>query len=289
MTSLALGTVQFGVPYGIANQTGQVSRGEAKSMLQLAAVNGIDTLDTAIGYGESETCLGEVGTEGFKVVTKLPSIPDDCADVSGWVQEQIAASLFRLGVSEVYGLLLHRSEQLLGSNGKELYQALQELKDSGQVQKVGVSIYAPSELGAITKEFHLDLVQAPFNLVDRRLYTTGWLRRLKDEGVEIHTRSVFLQGLLLMPQATIPPNFASWRGLWERWYKWLSDHDVSPVQACLAFLLTFPKIDRVIVGADSVNQLEQIVGAANSPQQFELPDLQCDEESLINPARWGEA
>lgn len=284
---LALGTAQFGMPYGIANQAGQVSRMEAKSMLQLAAANGIDTLDTAIAYGESEACLGEVGTQGFKLVTKLPPIPEGCADVNGWVQEQVTASLARLGVKGLYGLLLHRPEQLLGSNGKSLYQALQALKDSGQVQKVGVSIYAPSELEVITKRFRIDLMQAPFNIVDRRLHTTGWLQRLKDASIEVHTRSVFLQGLLLMPQAAIPPKFAPWSDLWEKWHKWLVDHDTSSIQACLAFSLGFTEIDRLVVGADNVSQLEQIIiSATSSAPPVDLPDLHCSAENLINPSCW---
>src|SRR3990172_7552207 len=113
MNRLALGTAQFGLPYGIANQGGQVKRSAAKAMLQLAAANGIDILDTAISYGESETYLGEAGTQGFKLVTKLSAVPNGCADVSGWVQEQLVASLSRLGVSAVYGLLLHCPQQLL--------------------------------------------------------------------------------------------------------------------------------------------------------------------------------
>ena len=286
MNRLALGTAQFGLSYGIANQDGQVTRPAAKAMLQLAAANGIDTLDTAIAYGESETCLGEIGVRGFKLVTKLPAVPDSCADVSGWVQEQVATSLGRLGVRALYGLLLHRPERLLGSNGKELYQALQDLKDSGQVQKVGISIYAPSELELITKSFRLDLVQAPFNLVDRRLHTTGWLQRLKGESIEIHTRSAFLQGLLLMPQAAIPPKFAPWSDLWEKWHQWLSAHAASAVQACLAFPLSFPEIDRIVVGADSVSQLGQIISAAVNVIPSDLPNLSCDAENLINPARW---
>ena len=286
LNRLALGTVQFGLPYGIANQAGQVSRPQAKGMLQLAAANGIDTIDTAIAYGESEACLGEVGAQDFKLVTKLPAVPDGCTDVSGWVQEQLAASLARLGMNAVYGLLLHRSEQLLGPNGKKLYLALQELKNSEQVQKVGVSIYAPGELEAVCRLFRLDLVQAPFNLVDRRLLTTGWLQRLKGDGVEIHTRSAFLQGLLLMPQAALLPKFAQWSDLWKRWHKWLKDRDVAAVQACLSFPFSFPEIDRVVVGADSANQLEQIISAANSVPQVDLPDLQSEDENLINPVRW---
>jgi aryl-alcohol dehydrogenase-like predicted oxidoreductase len=283
---LALGTVQFGLHYGIANQAGQVTRSEVKAMLQLALANGIDTLDTAITYGDSEKCLGDVGTQGFNLVTKLPALPDDCADVSDWIQQQVSASLSRLGVTAVYGLLLHRSEQLLGPNGAELYRVLQALKDNGQAQKVGVSIYSPCELAALTPQFRFDLVQAPFNLVDRRLYSTGWLQRLKDDNVEVHTRSTFLQGLLLMMQADIPAKFSPWGGLWQKWHRWLEDQDASAVQACLAFPLSFLEIDRVVVGADSVWQLAQIVSAANSQRISDLPDLQCKDEKLINPAKW---
>lgn len=283
---LALGTVQFGLPYGIANQVGQVSRSEAKTMLQVALADGVDTIDTAIAYGDSESCLGEVGTQGFKVVTKLPALPDSCADVSSWVQQQVNASLSRLGVTQVYGLLLHRSEQLLGPDGAALYQKLQALKDNGQVQKIGVSIYSPNELLALMPRYRFDLVQAPFNLVDQRLNSSGWMQHLKDDDVEIHTRSAFLQGLLLMSQADMPDKFSAWPGLWHTWHQWLTNYAVSAVQACLAFPLSFPEIDRVVVGADNASQLAQIVSAANKLLQADLPDIHCDDENLINPANW---
>lgn len=283
---LALGTVQFGLPYGIANQVGQVARAEARAMLKLAAESGIDTLDTAIGYGESEVCLGEAGVSNFKIVTKLPSIPAGCRDIKAWVYEQISASMSRLGVDELYGLLLHRSEDLLGSNGELLYRSLLELREKGRVRKLGVSIYSPQELDAIFKLFSVDLVQAPFNLIDQRLHSTGWLDRLKSNDVEVHTRSVFLQGLLLMPRASVPSWFAQWDDLWDRWHNWLTVSQVSAVQACLAFPLAFEGIDWVVVGADSTNQLAQILGAASKRPLDKLPDLGCDDESLINPFHW---
>ena len=136
--------------------------------------------------------------------------------------------------------MLHQSDQLLRSNGTLVYQALQELKDNGQVQKVGVSIYSPAELDLLIPKYRFDLVQAPFNLVDRRLYSTGWMQRLKDDDIEIHTRSVFLQGLLLMSQADIPYMFSPWNELWEQWYRWLSENEVSAVQSCTAFYLSLP-------------------------------------------------
>lgn len=285
---LALGTVQFGLPYGIANQAGQVSRSEAKNMLQLAAKKGIDTLDTAIAYGESETCLGEVGTQKFKLVTKLPAVPDGRGDINCWVHEQVAASFSRLGVDSVYGLLLHRPDQLLKTEGQLLFNALRELKETGLVQKIGVSIYTPDELDALIPQYRFDLIQAPFNLIDRRLHTTGWLQRLKEEGVEIHTRSAFLQGLLLISRSTIPAKFVPWAWLWDKWHNWLASHSVTAVQACLTYPLSFPEIERVVIGADSSTQLEQIISASQGEIPVDLPDLHCEDENLINPALWSQ-
>ena len=283
---LALGTVQFGQAYGVANQNGQVTQQEAQAMLHLAVTNGIDTLDTAIAYGDSENTLGKVGVRGFKVITKLPEAPKECPDISSWVHDQVFASLTRLGVSSMYGFLLHRPAQLLGSQGTNLIRSLQELKEKGLVQKIGASIYNPHDLEEIGRTFHFDLIQAPFNLVDRRLEKTGWLKKLKDKGVEIHTRSAFLQGLLLMSPKIVPAKFVSWSDLWNRWYTWLAEHKSAAVATSLAFPLSFPEIDRVVVGADSVSQLTQIIGATKNLPAGEFPEISCDDENLIDPSRW---
>ena len=286
MQRLALGTAQFGLNYGIANQSGQISKSEAKAMLDLAAFHGMDMLDTAIAYGDSEIYLGELDIRDFKVVTKLPPVPEECADIGAWIREQFALSLTRLGMSAIYGLLLHRPEQLLGSNGTIIFQTLQDLKYDGKIKKVGISIYSPSILETTTKLFRFDLIQAPFNLIDRRLHNSGWLSRLKDDGVEIHARSVFLQGLLLIPQADRPPKFTEWDDLWEIWDIWIKEHNISAIQACLAFPLSFREIDRVIVGADNAIQLREIITAANGALIVDLPDLNSEAEKLINPYNW---
>ena len=286
MSQLALGTVQFGLPYGVSNQLGQVSLLAVKAMLQLASSHAIDTLDTAIAYGSSESSLGQTGTSAFKVVSKLPEVPATCTDVNAWVQEQVAGSLARLGINRLYGLLLHKPDQLFEEKGSEIYQALQRLKQVGSIQKMGVSIYAPQQLDALVPRYSFDLVQAPLNLIDRRLQTSGWLQRLAFEGVEVHTRSAFLQGLLLMPQTVLPAWFAQWPDVWTKWYKWLSDHDVSALQACLAYPLSLAGVSRVVVGADSPDQLAQIISAAVHAPIADLPDLQSTDENLVNPARW---
>ena len=285
---VALGTAQFGLPYGIANQTGQVARSEAKAMLQLAAANGIDTLDTAIAYGDSQTCLGEAGLQGFDVVTKLPAIPASSHDVEEWVREQVSLSLRQLGLSQVHGLLLHRSTDLLGKDGASLWHVLETLRHTGVVGKIGISVYSPAELEVVCGRFDVGLVQAPLNLIDRRLSTSGWLDRLKCKGVEVHTRSAFLQGLLLISAQSLPHEFSRWNVLFGRWHQWLAAGNQSALQACLAFPLGFPQVDRVVVGADSLRQLQQIIDFSNLTLTGTLPDLGSDDEMLINPARWAE-
>lgn len=283
---LALGTAQFGLPYGIANQAGQVTRDEGKAMLQLAADNSIDTLDTAIAYGESEQRLGEIGVPDWQIVSKLPAIPDDCADISQWVAEAVNGSLRRLKVDRLYGLLLHRPQQLLEKNGDKLYRTLQQLKQDGLVGKIGISIYAPSELDTLCSRFQFDLVQAPFNLMDRRLIESGWLERLKEQGTELHVRSIFLQGLLLMSPGERPRKFDRWATLWATYDAWLAHAGLTPAQACLRYALSFPEISKVIIGVDSLRQLKEILQSAEGALPATLPGMCCADIDLINPARW---
>ena len=283
---LALGTVQFGLPYGVANTTGQVEPGAVAAVLKHARLAGIDTLDTAIVYGESEQRLGEVGVDGWRIVSKLPECPDACNDVAAWVKDQVQGSLSRLKVTRLAGILLHRPNQLLEPKGKALWAALLDLKKDGIVDKAGFSIYEPRELDALWPDFHPDLVQAPYNVLDRRLVTSGWLQRMSREGVEVHVRSVFLQGLLLMSEHDRPKKFARWSRLWAAWDAWLHEQGLSALQGCLGFAMADPNISKVIVGVDSVHQLDAIVSFAETrisqcPEILDSPDL-----DLINPSRW---
>ncbi len=283
---LALGTAQFGLPYGIANQSGQVSREEVCQILAVARESGIDTLDTAVAYGDSEICMGAVGTDGFKVITKLPAVPESIADIGAWIDAQIKASLGRLKIQSVYGLLLHRSQQLVGAVGRAMVCALERLKAEGVVQKIGVSIYDPHELNTVTQILSIDLVQAPLNLIDHRLITSGWLPRLHDQGVEVYARSAFLQGLLLMQRDKIPKIFDPWSSIFDRWHAWLQENHVTAAEACLAFVAGQPLIDRIVIGVDGRAQLQELLRGSGKELAVQLPDLRCDDQNLINPSNW---
>lgn len=286
MSRLALGTVQFGLPYGVANRSGQVAFAEARAILEHAAAAGVDTLDTAIGYGDSERRLGEIGVGRWRVVTKLPAVPDDCANVDAWVRTSVAGSLERLGVARLGGLLLHRPQQLLGPHGPALQRALAGLREQGTVDKVGVSIYDPAEFDALAPAFQPELVQAPLNVLDRRLLTSGWMRRLRDAGTEVHVRSIFLQGLLLMEAGDRPRSFERWSTLWSAWHGWLAGEGLTALQACVGFAMAQAEVDRVVVGVDSLAQLQQVLAAAAMAPVAPPPSLGTDDVDLINPSRW---
>ena len=185
---LAIGTVQFGLDYGISNAGGRTSQDEAQRILNLAKGSGIDTLDTAAAYGDSEQVLGRIGVAGWKVVSKVPPLPNDEVNGKAWVLDHVRRSLDRLRIERLDGLLLHNAADLLKAQGRDIAAGLQEAKAEGLVGKAGYSIYSPQSLTELIEVMSPDLVQAPFNVLDQRLASSGWLGRLIESGAEVHAR-----------------------------------------------------------------------------------------------------
>lgn len=283
---LSLGTVQFGMPYGVANEQGQVSEAEAASLIRRSKMAGMRALDTASAYGASEAVLGAIGVGGWEVTTKLSALPDSEPDVYRWVRSQVDGSLRRLGLDRVYAVLLHRPDQVLGRRGPELIEALDRIKHEGLVAKVGVSVYSPAELEGLLANARFDLVQAPCSILDQRFVETGSAARLKEMGIELHARSIFLQGLLLMSDAHRPQKFDRWSDIWRAWSQWLDQNGLNATQACLLHVLSIPEVDRIVVGVDGMSHLEAILAT----RILELPPLpnwpHRPPEELLNPSRW---
>ena len=287
MKKLCIGTAQFGLNYGISNQKGKVKVHEVKKILQLAKNSNIDTIDTAIVYGDSEKVIGDIGFKNFQIITKLPALHEDCEDIYSWVEKNVKLSLKRLKTSSLHGLLVHRTEDLLGNNGMKLINALKIIKKNGLVKKIGISIYDPSECEKVMKLTRMDIVQAPLNIIDRRLDYSGWLSRLHAEEVEIHTRSVFLQGLLLMPRNRIPNIFNEWSEVWDQWALKLKNNNLSALEACLSYPLSLPEIDKIIVGVENVNQLRDIIDKSKSKKiKNDFSFMISNNQMLINPSNW---
>lgn len=286
MSKIALGTAQFGLPYGISNVNGQVERAEINQIFKQARTAGITMLDTAIAYGNSEENIGATDSEGFEVVTKLPPLTGAETSVSQWVRSQIENSLIKLKRSSVYGLLLHNPADLLGVYGDELYASLALLKEEGLVKKIGISIYTPTELDSLIPTYMPDIVQAPLNVFDRLLETSGWLSRLSKINVEVHVRSVFLQGLLIQKPNERPANFEKWNQEFANFDSWIESRHVSPLTACLGHVLSYPEISKVLVGVTSSNELAEIIAATTGESQRGPDNLRSSDLELIQPINW---
>ena len=287
MNKLALGTAQFGLNYGVSNKDGRTKIPDVEKILGFAKNQNIDLIDTAISYGNSEKIIGKLGISDFRFVTKLPSLPNRYVDIESWVERYVESSLNHLGIESLYGLLIHKSENFLNASGKKLIEVLNRMKQYGLVKKIGVSIYDPSEFEKIFGLTRIDIIQAPLNIMDRRLIKSGWLSRLHSEEIEIHTRSVFLQGLLLMNRKNIPNYFFKWSNIFDQWEFELKKNNLNALDVCLSYPLSIPQVDRVIVGVENINQLKEIINKSNIPKsQLDTSFMISNEEMLINPSNW---
>ena len=282
---LGLGTVQFGMPYGTANPQPEVPLVTVRDILSHAQSLGLNILDTAVNYGSSEEKLGQCDLAQWRVVSKLPEIPSN-ENTDFWMEAQVRASLERLKIPMLDGLLLHRPEQLLGARSAEILKSLTHLKEKGLVGKTGISVYAPDEIFACFDLAYFDLVQVPFNLLDRRILKSGCLDFLNDKGVEVHARSIFLQGLLLMDLESKNRQFGAWHSIWQELDIWVRNEGISYLEACIAFVKNTPGIDTILVGVNSTANLEEIVSVFESNAKAIPGHIHTDDPQLLNPANW---
>lgn len=286
--ALGLGTVQWGLLYGVANVVGKTPAQEVDAIVRRARRLGIRVLDTATQYGDAESVLGRSDLTGFDVVTKTPSFRSETIS-SRQVAELVSAfqdSLDRLGRSHVHGLLLHHADDLFAQGGYELVRAMDALKASGRVRCIGVSVYDGQQLDAVLKLFRPDIVQLPLSVLDQRLLRSGHINQLKKAGIEIHVRSVFLQGLLLMPLAEVPHYFAPIRSLLTAWHDAARAHGATLAQAALAFVRDISGVDVVLVGIENEAQLAACYSDFTAKGQFDATGLACDDPRFVNPAQW---
>ncbi len=287
MNRIVLGGAQLGLPYGILNGGETLSREEVARILDTAVGHGIDAIDTAIAYGQSESVIGETAQYRFKIISKLPPIPLDVSNVSQWVRTQVDASLSRLKCTSLDALLLHRSQDLTDAHGAELYAAINSLKVEKIIQRFGVSIYTPDELNGIIGTFDIDVVQAPLNVFDRRIL--GVIDQLTALNIEVHVRSVFLQGVLIAKPENRPQRFQPWSDHFARFDEWVLSSGVSAMACCLGFALQQSGVAKLVIGTTSPESLTEIMTSIPN-MKLEVPaDLQSSSEQLIDPRVWSVA
>ncbi|MDP3187542.1 aldo/keto reductase [Limnobacter sp.] len=285
---IGLGSVQWGLPYGVSNKSGQTSDIEISSILNSARRHGVNVIDTACLYGASEKNLGKQDLSAFQIVSKTPFCTSitDAKSAHNFLNSAIRQSLTKLQVSKLYGYMVHRVDDLLGPQGPQIVKALLQLKEKGLVDKIGVSVYKKEHLDSITAFFTPDLIQVPINVLDQRLIKNGALKKMKDIGVEVHARSIYLQGLLLMPLSQVPEYFGPVMPLLKHWHHRLKEQNLSPAQAAISFVCNMTEIDKVIVGVETTQQFEDAVRFSQHSTLFDASGLDCDDPAFIDPSIW---
>jgi aryl-alcohol dehydrogenase-like predicted oxidoreductase len=282
-----IGTAQFGMPYGIANESGATDRYEAQKILSIACQAGFSGIDTAEAYGKSIHTLGSLNLYDLEIFSKTGVASNLDLPIDRQIINNVKTSLSTLRREYLDVLLIHDASLLNGVCRNEIYEALRCLKVEGLVKKIGVSGYRVAEVDAIIKSFSLDVVQFPFNVFDQRLTKTKSLEHWKSVGIEVHVRSIYLQGLLLMEPGARPDYFIKWSEWFFRWDQWVKDSGNSRLSACLGFVLANPMIDRIVLGFASADEVSSLLEAVDSLSFEGTPDhLFCADEDLIFPFNW---
>ncbi|WP_432799538.1 aldo/keto reductase [Poriferisphaera sp. WC338] len=280
---LALGTAHFGQTYGI-NQIRLPDQTIAE-ILQTAAAHNINMLDTASAYGESEIVLGKAykpEQQTFQYISKMPiGTPVD------QIHKRCLQSITNLRCSSLYGYLLHDySDYELDGKYKEIVR----LKERGLAKKIGISFYYPEHLERVLNEnTELDLIQIPFNVFDQRF--APYFAELKKRNIEIHVRSVFLQGIFFLNPYELPEHFNPAKPQL-RALQQLSKQISAPLSSILInFVLSFPEIDRLVIGVNSANDLQENLSGlshhhAVTSSLTTLKTYQLDHDEILHPGKW---
>jgi aryl-alcohol dehydrogenase-like predicted oxidoreductase len=280
---IALGTVQFGLAYGVAGRGEAVPPGEIRAILDGAWSKGIRVLDTAPVYGDIEQRLAALaGANDFTIVSKVPAVPEalDEPEAVAFVRDAVRRSRERLG-ERLRVLLFHRGVDLCGEQGARLYAAARE---GAPGVKLGASVYSPAEALRICAHVPIEVVQVPGNILDQRLAAAGIAEQLR--GIEIHVRSVFLQGLLLMSARQGAARVPAAREALGAWETYCRDRRSAPLEVALGAARGLPGVRYCVVGVDRASQLAEICDAWRSGGSVSALELAVQDERVIDPRQW---
>ncbi len=289
MSKLCLGTVQFGLKYGINNSLGrQPDKKECYAILDKALQLGITCFDTASAYGKAESLLGEYSWGSFvpQIISKLsPDCPNDDMAVATKIKE----SLQRLGRTRLYGYMFHRAVDMQKDG---VMFGMMTAKERGWVEKIGVSVYEPEEALMAVEDARVDIIQIPYNVLDKRLDRSGFFVKAKKTKKEIYARSAFLQGLLLMDPYEAEgrvPQSSQWIA---KFQAIAQDYGYMPVEAAMLYSLCHDGIDYVVFGVETLEQLMINLTIQNKMVGFcscyrELKEMFADvPREVIVPSLW---
>ena len=276
---LVIGSANFTQKYGADQIT--LNYKEKKKILNLAKKNDICEIDTAKAYLKNKDIFLNIDKK-FKFSTKI--MPDSKWMSLEFCQKKLEDHFKNLNTNKIETLLFHDFKILFTKAGVNIFKNLEVLKKKKYFKKIGLSIYDTNCLHYINSNYNFDVVQCPYNILDKRILTTGWHDKLKNQGIEIHIRSIFLQGLLVNKSVYKKNYFKKWQRLFFNWFKNLENNNISPVDYCLSDLLNYD-FNKIIIGINNSENLKEIINfktiGKNKMINFNISDTK-----LIDPRNW---
>jgi aryl-alcohol dehydrogenase-like predicted oxidoreductase len=287
INKLVLGTVQFGLDYGINNSNGKVKLDEVFDMLDEAFKRNVRVLDSAKAYGDAHSVIGlyhkNRPNNKFQIITKLPHEFN-----SAEVEKEILEYCKELNVERLNTLMFHSYDSY--KKNETIISTLFNLKAIGLIEKLGVSVYDNVQANNVIKDKGIDLIQLPFNLLDNRFLRSDILKYAKKEGKEVHSRSAFLQGLFFMDRNSSIKHFKSLKYQIGELDKISENFNIPIQKLALAYCINQPEIDKVLIGVDGLNQLKSNLDLIDYPNLeqafFEIDKIKIENENLLNPSKW---
>ena len=276
---IIIGSANFAQKYGAAPT--KIDRKEIKKILNLSKKNNIFKIDTAEGYF-NEINLFKNMDKKFKFTTKMK--PDHRWTSLDFCQEKIGNHFKKFNGNEIQTLLFHDTDILFKKIGKKIFQNIETLKKKKYFKKIGLSIYDTECLNYLIPNYSFDVVQCPYNILDKRIINSGWFSKLKDKGIEIHIRSIFLQGLLVNKLVYKKKYFQKWRLFFIKWFQNLENNNISPIDYCLSDLLNHD-FDQIIIGINNCDNLKEIINFKIIKNKKML-NFKKVELKLIDPRKW---
>lgn len=285
MSKICLGTVQFGLDYGINNKRGKIPKTEVFQILDYALANGIDTLDTAFNYGDSEKVIGEYikkSGRSFKIISKLPK------STPAKVDKLLNQTLINLGINSLYGYLFHDFNSI--KKNSKLLDKLLKIKTTGKISKIGFSIYYPTEIEyLLDNNIEFDIIQIPYNIFDQRF--ADYFPILKKKNIEIYARSVYLQGLLFKKPEDLAGIFKKIKPQILLLNELAQNLKLNLSSICLNFVLLNKNIDKVIIGVDNLFNLKENLASLKDVEKvksiyIKLLGLKVNDEKITVPLNW---
>jgi len=286
--NLRIGTAGWGQSYGPRLHARSIEPKTAEQILDAARGFGVRHLDTAPSYGRTEALLGSIGIDDFEVTTKVPSIPLAAQDTTKWIEQRVETSLNDLNKETLETLLLHDPEQLATSRGPEIHATLLMLKNKGIARKVGISIYETTTLTELHAKGWLqsyDVVQTPLNVFDTRIIKSGWAAKLRQLGIKVQARSLFLQGVLLLEDVDMAPHLRVLKPYLDQWRDFVRLGNENAYSLALGAVLAKEDVEDFVVGIDSVLELKEFLQCLSARPTLAKPNFDLP-EWVIDPRCW---